>query len=200
MAELKTRRVLIVEDDTLVGMGLASQLKAAGHDVVGQAANALEAAPMFQERQPDLVIVDVRLNAGSIDGIELAAQLLKERRVPMIVVSAYSDPELVARAGAAGVFGYLVKPVSQESLAAQIEVAVTRFNDHETIAREKEALAQNLENRKVIERAKGILMKRAGLDEAEAHKRLQQESQKRRVSIVELAKKVIESEQLLGGS
>ncbi len=117
----------------------------------------------------------------------------------MIILSAYSDRELVARAGAAGVFGYLIKPVSAESLQAQVEVAVRRFAEHEQLLRENQELAQTLETRKLVERAKGIFMRRLGLEEPEAHRRLQQESQKRRISLADLAKKIIESEELLGG-
>jgi AmiR/NasT family two-component response regulator len=191
------RRVLIVEDDTLVGMGLKAQLERLGHAVVGQASNAEEATQLFRARQPDVVLMDIRLDGD--DGIDLAERLLRERRCPMIILSAYSDRALVDRAGAAGVFGYLIKPASGESLQAQIEVALRRFAEQEQLLREKQELAQTLETRKLVERAKGIFMKRLNLDEAEAHRRLQQESQKRRVSLAELAKKIIESEELLGG-
>lgn len=194
------RRVMIVEDDTLVGMGLKAQLDRLGHEVIGQASTAPEAIAMFRDKQPDVVLMDIRL-AGptAADGIDLAGELLGHRRVPMIIVSAFSDKGKIDRASEAGVFGYLIKPVSGEALAAQIEVASRRFAEHEQLVREKDALAQSLENRKLVEKAKGIFMKRLNLDEPEAHRRLQQESQKRRISIVELAKKIIESEQLLGG-
>ncbi|MDB5298890.1 MAG: response regulator receiver and domain protein [Phycisphaerales bacterium] len=191
------RRVLIVEDDTLVGMGLRAQLEKLGHEVVGQASTADEAKNLYRDKRPDIVLLDIRLNG--VDGIDLAGELLKERRSPMIIVSAFSDKELIERAGLAGVFGYLIKPVSTEGLAAQLEVALRRFEEHEKVIREKEALAQTLETRKLVERAKGVFMKRLKLDEAEAHKRLQQESQKRRMSLADMAKKIIESEELLGG-
>lgn len=190
-------RVLIVEDDTLVGMGLESQVQRLGHQLVGRAARSSEARDLFQRHQPDLVLMDIKLCEG--DGLELAEELLAQRRVPMIIVSAYSDPQLIRRAGDVGVFGYLVKPVTQESLAAQIEVAVRRFEESRQLLAEKEALSRTLELRKLTERAKGILMKRLNLSEAEAHRRLQHESQKRRMSLVDLAKKIIESEELLGG-
>lgn len=190
-------KVLIVEDDTLVGMGLRAQLERIGYAVIGQAASADEALLMFQQQHPEMVLLDIRLD--DTDGIELAAQLMQIRRCPMIIVSAYSDPELVRRAASAGVFGYLIKPVSTESLQAQIAVAAQRFAEHLQLMHEKEKLAQTLETRKLVERAKGIFMKRLGLDESDAHKRLQQESQKRRITLPELAKKIIESEELLGG-
>jgi response regulator NasT len=192
------RRVLIVEDDTLVGMGLKSHLERLGHGVIGQAATAAEAMRFFQEQKPDLVLVDIRLNG--IDGLDLAAQLLQQRRVPILVISAYSDPDLVARAAGIGVFGYLIKPVSLESLGAQMAVALRRFEEQEKLIQERDALELNLATRKLVERAKGIFMKRLNLSEAEAHKRLQMESQRRRISLADLARKIIESEDLLGGS
>jgi two-component system, response regulator PdtaR len=191
------RRVLIVEDDSLVGMGLRGQLEKLGHIVIGQASTAAEAQKFYREQHPDIVLLDIRLDG--FDGIELARQLLAESRCPMIIISAFSDKELVARASAVGVFGYLIKPVSAEGLQAQIEVAVRRFEEHERVLHEKEQLSQTLENRKLIERAKGIFMRRLKLDEGEAHRRLQQESQKRRIGLADLARKIIESEDLLGG-
>ena len=193
------RRVLIVEDETLVGMGLKKDLERLGHTVVSQASTADEARREFREKKPDVVMMDIRLDLDGADGIELAAELLKERRTPMIILSAYSEQQLIERAGAAGVFGYLIKPASVESLQAQIEVAVRRFQEHEKVLAEKQELSATLETRKLVEKAKGIFMRRLSLDEPEAHKRLQQESQKRRISIGELARKIIESEELLGG-
>ncbi|MGD1275638.1 MAG: response regulator [Tepidisphaeraceae bacterium] len=191
-----TYRCLVVEDETLVALGLQSHLEKLGHRVVAQAADAEQAEILFRQHQPDLVLTDIRLSGG--DGLELAGRLLKIRACPIIVVSAFGEKELIDRASVAGVFGYLIKPVSEEALLAQIEIAVARFREHMVLLAEKAALAQSLEHRKLIERAKGILMKRANLSEADAHKKLQQESQNRRISAPELAKKIIESEELLG--
>jgi two-component system, response regulator PdtaR len=190
-------RILIVEDESLVGMGLQDQLVRLGHSVVGQAKSAADALDQFRRLEPDLMLMDVRLDGG--DGIDLARQCLQIRRVPIIVISAFSDAELLRRAGEAGVFGYLIKPVEQGQLAAQLEMSLHRFREAEQLRLEKEQLITSLETRKLVERAKGIFMRRLDLDEPEAHKRLQQESQKRRISLAELAKKIIESEELLGG-
>lgn len=190
-------RVLIVEDDTLVGMGLEAQVTQLGHDLIGRATTPAEARQMFGQHHPDLVLMDIRLDHG--DGIELARELMAVRRVAMIIVSAYSEPELIRRAGDAGVYGYLIKPVMREALSAQIEVAVRRFEETARLESERQALAETLEARKLAERAKGILMKRLNLGEADAHKRLQQESQKRRMSLAEISKRIIDSEELLGG-
>src|SRR5688572_24680004 len=189
-------RVLIVEDDTLVGIGLKGQLEKLGHSVVGQAAAALEAKAMFERDQPDLVLLDIRLNDA--DGIDLASELLAARRCPMIIISAYSERSLIERASAAGVFGYLIKPVNEKGLEAQIEVSLRRFNEQEDLRLEKEKLAADLETRKLMDRAKAVLMKRANLAEDEAHRRLQQESQKRRVSMADLCKRIIESDEVMG--
>jgi AmiR/NasT family two-component response regulator len=196
--EVASYRCLVVEDETLVALGLKSQLEKLGHSVVAQAADADQAEAFFREHQPDLVLTDIRLNGS--DGLELAQRLVKIRPCPIVVISAYGDKALIDRATTVGVFGYLIKPVSDESLAAQIEIAVARCREHTVLVAEKQALTQSLEHRKLIDRAKGILMQRASLTEAEAHKRLQQESQKRRISAPELAKKIIESEELLGGN
>jgi len=189
-------RVLIVEDDSLVGMVLASHLKNLGHTVVGQADTAKQATELFRQHQPDLVLADIRLR--NEDGIQLAGELLAERPCPMVIVSAYAEKELIERASAAGVYGYLIKPVSEPALAAQIEVAVRRFADTQRLRAEKQKLATDLETRKLVDRAKGILMKRAGLTEEEAHRRLQQESQKRRIAMNDLCRRIIESDELMG--
>lgn len=189
-------KALIVEDETLVGMGIRSHLEKLGYHVVGQAANAEEAKRFFAQAKPDLVLMDIHLDQA--DGIELARELLVDRRVPMIIVSAYSDTELIERASAAGVFGYLVKPVTAAALAAQIGIALSRFNEHERLVEENQTLVQTLETRKLVERAKGILMKRLSLTEPDAHRRLQTESQKRRMGLAEIAKRIIESEEMFG--
>src|SRR5437899_1301330 len=107
------RKVMIVEDDTLVGMGIRSHLEKMGHNVVGQAATAAEATGLFRDTEPDLVLMDIWLDGA--DGIELTTELLAHRRCPVIIVSAYSDEELAQRAAAAGVFGYVLKPIVAEN-------------------------------------------------------------------------------------
>lgn len=189
-------KVLIIEDETLVGLGLRAQLHRLGHQVVGQAANVAEARQLFHDNPVDLALVDIRLEEE--DGLALAASLLAERRCPMIVLSAHSDPELIHRAADAGFFGYLVKPCTEAQLAAQIELAVRRFADAERCRGERDRLAQELETRRLLDRAKAVLIKRAGLSEDEAHRRLQQESQKKRIPLAELCRRLLEAEELLG--
>ena len=191
-------RCLIVEDDTYVVMGLRAQLEMLGHAVVGDAANAAQAERIFQDQNPDLVLMDIHLDGS--DGIALAEKLIAKRPCPIVILSAYGDKELVDRAAAAGVYGYLIKPVGAEAMSAQIEVAVGRFRERMKLVAENQALSQNLETRKLVEKAKGIIMQRLKLSEADAHRRLQVESQKRRMNLSDVAKKIIESEEILGGS
>ena len=185
--------VLIVEDESTIGMGLRQRLTELGHTVLEQAATGERAKALYREHRPDLVLMDIRLDGA--DGIELAGELLSERRTAMVILTSHGQPDFVTRAAEAGVFGYLLKPASTDALRAAIEVAVRRFREHEKLAAEKEQLAQTLETRKLVEKAKGIFMKRLNLDEPEAHRRLQLESQKRRISLNELAKRIIESDE-----
>ena len=190
-------RCLIVEDDTYLVMGLRAELERAGHVVVGDASNAADAMRLFKENQADLVLMDIRLDGT--DGIELAGKLQAHRACPVIILSAHGDAQLVERAAAAGVFGYLIKPVTPELLAAQMKVVMGRFRAQMSLVAENMSLTQTLETRKLTEKAKGIIMRRLHLSEPDAHKRLQQESQKRRQSLSEVARKIIESEEILGG-
>lgn len=190
-------RCLVVEDDTYLVMGLRAHLERLGHIVIGDASTAPAAERLFELHHPDIVLMDIRLDGA--DGIDLAGKLLALWPAPILILSAYGDKELVDRAAAAGVFGYLIKPVTSEALAAQIEVAVKRFHERTRLIAENQNLSQTLETRKLAEKAKGIIMRRLNLSEADAHKRLQQESQKRRQSLADFARKIIESEELLGG-
>jgi two-component system, response regulator PdtaR len=197
-AETRPLRVLIVEDDTSVGMGLRAQLEKMGYKIAGEAASSGEAIELFQSEHPDLVLLDKTLKGA--DGIELAMILQKDRRCPVIIMSSHVDKSLIEQAAAGGVFAYLVKPVDGKTLEAQLAMTAARFAELETAQALAAKLAQDLETRKLVERAKGILMKRANLPEDEAHRRLQQESQKRRVPLPELCKRIIESDEVLGGA
>lgn len=184
-------RVMIIEDETLVGKQIGYIVEQLGHQVVGQAANPGEAVALYREQRPDLVLVDIKLGERG-DGINLAADLMKERRCPMVIMTAYKDSELIRRASAAGVYGYLCKPVEAKPLEAAIEVAMGRFAEIERLMAQQEL-------QKLMNRAKAILNRRAGLTEDEAHRRLQQESQRRRVSLTDLCRRIIESEQVMWG-
>lgn len=191
---LTPRRALIIEDETLPGFQIRSALEKLGHTVIGQASDSQEAAAMYRDHQADLVLVDIRL--GPEDGIDLAAKLLAQRRCPMVIVSAFSDETLHVRAAAAGAFGYLIKPVTKDALAAQIVIAVRRFGELETLREEKESLATTLETRKLVERAKGVLMDTQGMKEQEAFRKIQQLSMNTRKSMREIAQAILLTAQI----
>jgi AmiR/NasT family two-component response regulator len=192
------RRVLIVQDDAAPATtNLRCEVEQHGNEVIGLVSAAAQAISLLATNQPDIVLLSIP--AAAMEGIQLIGQLLDQRRCPIIVVADPGHNVLIEHTSAAGVFGYLVRPINAQSLHAEIEVAIHRFQDHAALLAERDQLARMLETRKLVEKAKGIFMRRLNLAEPEAHKRLQQESQKRRISLAELARKIIESEELLGG-
>ncbi len=142
-----------------------------GHKVVAAAETGRELVELCRKAGPDLVITDIKM--PDMDGIDAAARIYQERPVPVILVSAYHDPELIARAEADHILGYLVKPIKQSDLEPTIALAMRRFEQFEALRKESADLRQALEDRKIIERAKGLMMKKVGLDEQEAFRRLQ---------------------------
>jgi two-component system, response regulator PdtaR len=168
-------RILIAEDETIIRMDLRSLLEGAGFDVCGEARDGQEAVDLARSAQPDLAVLDVKM--PRLDGIEAARRILDERPIPIVMVTAYGERELVARAVEAGVFGYLVKPFRETDLLPAIETARARHDELSALREEAESLAEALAARKAIERAKGILMQREGLTESEAFARLRKASQ-----------------------
>lgn len=178
-------RILIADDEAIRVMTLRTQLRALGFEVVAEASNGREAVELAARCEPDLAILDIKM--PELDGITAARHINAHRPIPVILLTAYSEPELVERANEAGVFAYLVKPVSEEDLLPTILLARARFEEFRLLQREVADLREALEARKVIERAKGILMKRLGISEAEAFRRMQVQSQKENKKLVEIA-------------
>jgi response regulator NasT len=197
VTDIPRRRVVVAEDEALIRLDLVEMLREEGYDVVGEAGDGARAVELAEQLRPDLVVLDVKMPV--LDGISAARRIAEARIAPVVMLTAFSQRELVERARDAGAMAYLVKPFSKADLVPAIEVALSRGAELAALEAEVADLTERLETRKLVERAKGIFMRRLNLDEPEAHKRLQQESQKRRISIGELAKKIIESEDLLGG-
>ncbi len=164
-----------------------------GHQVVGAAETGRELVELCRRAGPDLVITDVKM--PDMDGIDAATRIYQERPVPVILVSAHHDPELIARAEADHILGYLVKPIKQSDLEPTIALAIRRFEQFEALRKEASDLRQALEDRKVIERAKGLLMKKVGLDEPEAYRRLQKLAMDSNRRLVEVAQMVLTAEE-----
>ena len=168
-------RILIAEDETIIRLDLRALLEAAGFEVCGEARNGEEAVALAATERPDVAILDVKM--PKLDGIEAARRILAERPIPVVMLTAFDQQELVSRAVEAGVFGYLVKPFRESDLLPAIHAARARHAELEALRAEAESLTEALESRKVVERAKGLLMEREGLTEQEAFARLRRASQ-----------------------
>jgi response regulator NasT len=168
-------RILVAEDETIIRLDLKEILERAGFEICAEARDGEEAVRLARAEKPDLAVLDVKM--PRLDGIEAARRILAERPIPIVMLTAYGQDELVARAVEAGVFGYLVKPFRETDLLPAIQAATARHSELEALREEAESLAEALAARKVVERAKGLLMEREGLSEQDAFTRLQRASQ-----------------------
>ena len=176
MAGARATRVLIAEDETIIRLDLRMQLEQLGYDVCGEARTGNEAVELARELEPDVAILDVKMPDG--DGIEASRRMLADHSIPILLLTAYSDPELVGRATRAGISAYLVKPFQTSDLLPAIETAIARHAELVELRGQATGLAEALAARKSIERAKGLLMEHEGLTEADAFARLRTASQR----------------------
>lgn len=186
---MATMRVLIADDDPIIRLDLKQMLENLGYEVVAEGGDGQQAVDLARETQPDVCILDVKMPV--MDGIEAVEIITEENIAPTILLTAYSDKELVDRAKIAGVFAYLVKPFKPSDLPPSIEVARTRFEQNQTLNKEVDDLTERLEARKIVDRAKGILMDEYKLNESEAYRRIQIQSMNLRKSMREVAEAII---------
>jgi response regulator NasT len=184
----KTLRVLIVDDEAVIRMGLKTMVTALGYQVVGTAANGNDALEKVKTLKPELLLLDIKMPGK--DGLAVAEELAVEMPLPIIMLTAYTEKAMIERAANAAVMGYLVKPINESKLGPMIEVALTRFGEMRTVAQEAYKLRDRLEARELIEAAKRILIA-AGLSEAESYNRLQMTAREKRRSMREVAEAVI---------
>lgn len=190
-ATRKAPRVLVAEDEALIRLDLVEMLREEGYDVAGEAADGEEAIKLASELNPDLVILDVKM--PKVDGIEAAQHIAGNRIAPVVILTAFSQRDLVERARDAGAMAYLVKPFAKRDLVPAIELAISRFTELAALEQEVAGLTERLETRKVVERAKGILMTKQGLSEPEAFKWVQRTAMDRRTTMKAVAEAVIEN-------
>ena len=188
-------RILIADDESIRLLSLRAQLVALGHRVVAEASTGEEAVALALSTQPDLAILDIKMPL--VDGIEAAERITQARPIPIILLTAYSEAQLVERAAQANISAYLMKPVSEEDLLPALTLALTRFKQFQALHREVVDLREALEARKVIEKAKGILMRRLGLTEEEAFRRLQRQSQEGNRKLAQVAEAIVVADQML---
>jgi len=185
--------VLIAEDEHLVASELVDQLQKLNVHVIGPASNGQTAIDLAQKDRPAMALIDIRM--PEIDGLEVAARMNRQG-IPVVIISAYSDDEYLTRSTQAGVFGYLIKPVAAEELRSTLAVAWARFNQQTQLEQEVQKLKTALEERKLIERAKGLLMDKLQLSENDAMRRLQKQARGARRTLADMARAVLESNQM----
>jgi response regulator NasT len=189
-------RVLVAEDDPLIALGLVERLRQLGHEPLGPAADGEQAIAIARESAPDLYLFDVEM--PNLDGLEAASQLAADGlRRPVVVVTGVDDPSLVERSIASGVSAYLTKPVDSRELGAAIELAAARHSEFRALEAEVERAQQALEDRKVVERAKGLLMSALNLSEPDAFRRLQLTARERNLRLADVAARIVEQQSLL---
>lgn len=188
---MEKMRVLVVDDESLIRMDIVEMLEDVGHEVVAEGENGEQAIELAREYSPDIIIMDVKMPV--MDGISAAKVIGDEEIAPVLLLTAFSQNDIVDKANDAGVIAYLVKPIREEQLLPAMSVAVQRFRDLKKLNLELEKLQDSLETRKLLDRAKGILMTAHGLNEQEAYRRMQQYSMSKRISLKELAEMIIKA-------
>jgi two-component system, response regulator PdtaR len=189
-------RVLIAEDDPVIGLALSERLRSLGHEPLGPAGDGDEAIELARAETPDLYLFDVEM--PKVDGLEAAATLARDGlRRPVVVVTGVDDPTLIERAIATGVSAYLTKPVDSRELEAALALAAARHAEFEALEAEVDRAQQALEDRKLVERAKGLLMSALGLSEQDAFRRLQRTARERNLKLAQVAAQIVEQQDLL---
>ncbi|HEX2922918.1 MAG TPA: response regulator [Chloroflexota bacterium] len=187
-------RVVIADDESIIRMDLREMLSSLGYLVVGETGDGISAVNLARELRPDLVIMDIKM--PDLDGIQAAKILTEERIAPVLLLTAFSQQELIEGAKDAGVVGYIVKPFRESELVPAIEVALARFREFKALEKELTDTRNILETRKIVERAKGVLMDTQGLKEAEAFRKIQKLSMNTRKSMREVAEAILLANQV----
>ena len=189
-------RVLLAEDEPAVAASVEEQLRALGHEVVGEAATGEEAVSLATQTDPDVVVMDIVMPDG--DGIEAARRIAEQSPTPVVFLSGHFDEDLLEGVVASGGLAYLLKPATSGQLQAALTLARERFREMKDLRDQAHRLEQALEARKLLSRAKGLLMRRHGLTEEEAHRRMQKEASRSNTKLVELARAILAAEPFVG--
>ena len=188
-------KILVADDERPVAAGLKGQLDALGYDVVALVHDGQHAIEVCRRSLPDLVLMDIEM--PGLDGLSAARQITRDPGTPVIILTSYGNPNLIEQAVEDGVVHYLLKPVTSESLYAAIQVAIARSRESRSLRENVLQLEGTLRERKLIERAKGILMNRRNMSEQEAFRYLQRQSQDRRIPMAKLAESIVQADEML---
>ena len=183
-------RVVIAEDEAIIRLDLREILEEEGYEVVAETGRGDEAVALVKEHQPDVVILDIRM--PGMDGLDAARQIAGDRQAAVLMLTAFSQRDLIEQARDAGALAYLVKPFARNDLIPQIEVALGRHRELQALAKEVDSLEQQIETRRLVDRAKGILMDERGLKEHDAFSWIQRTAMQSRVTMREVARRVID--------
>lgn len=188
---MRNLKIIIADDESIIRLDLRQMLEDAGHEIIAEATDGQQAVELARRFYPDLVIMDVKM--PRLNGLEAASIINREHLAPVLLLTAYSQQDVVQAAVASGVIAYLVKPIKEDQLFPAIEIAISRFGDIQELEKQIVKLQDTLEMRKLVERAKGIIMELNGINEDIAYKKLQQYAMNKRKSIKEIAQAVIHS-------
>jgi len=188
---MRALKIVIADNESIIRMDLKEILEEAGHEVVGEATDGVKAIDLTRKFRPDLVIMDIKM--PEMDGIAAAKVISNDKIAPVLLLTAFSQKEIVDKAKDSGVLAYLVKPVKESNLFPAMEIAMSRFEEIIQLEHELDDVKNSLEMRKLLDRAKGILMDAYGLNESEAYRRIQQYSMAKRKTIKEVAQAIIDS-------
>ena len=189
-------RILLAEDEPAVAASVEEQLRALGHEIVGEAATGEEAVSLAAQTEPDVVVMDIVMPDG--DGIEAARRIAEQSPTPVVFLSGHFDEELLEGVVASGGLAYLLKPATSGQLQAALTLARERFREMKDLRDQVRRLEQALDARKLVTRAKGLLMRRHGLTEEEAHRRMQKEASRSNMKLVQLARAILAAEPFVG--
>lgn len=182
-------RVLIVDDESLIRMDLRDIIESCGHEVVAEGTNGVEALELCKKHKPDIILMDVKM--PELDGIEAAHQIGFHHEAPVVLLTSYSQQDLIDKARDSGVYGYLIKPVREEQLVPTLEMALGRYKSDAQLREKMAELEQSLEDRKIIQKGTGILMELYSISEVEAYNRIRTLSMNKQISIIETCNLII---------
>lgn len=182
-------RIVIADDEALICMDLREMLEEAGHEVVGIGSDGVEALDLVKEKKPDLVILDVKM--PRLDGIQAARMIAHDNLAPVVLLTAFGDEDMIEKAKKSMVFGYVMKPVDEKTLFPAIQIAVSQYRQKKDMVDRVKNMERELAARKIVDRAKGLLMDYYHITEEDAYRRMQQTSMKRGITIADVAQKVV---------
>ena len=182
-------RIVIADDEALICMDLREMLEEAGHTVVGVSSDGVEALDLVKEKKPDLVILDVKM--PRLDGIQAAKMIAHDNAAPVVLLTAFGDEDIIEKAKKSMVFGYVMKPVDERNLFPAIQIAVSQFRQKSEIVDRVKDMEREFAARKIIDRAKGLLMDYYHISEEDAYRRMQQSSMKRGIALADVAQKIV---------